>query len=129
VASGAGFAFVDALSKSFVGLIRRDGLGPSLLRWEPYVLLCVGIVGLVLSQSAFQSGPLSVSLPIIDTLEPTGAVAIGALVFHEHVSASPAILVVQLCGGAAALLGIFILDRSPLAGDDPSDDDGRRTSG
>jgi hypothetical protein len=122
VAGGAGFALVDALSKSFVGLIRRDGLAPTLLRWEPYVLLGVGIVGLVLSQTAFQSGPLSISLPVIDTLEPTGAVSICALVFHEHVSPSPANHVVQLCGGAAALLGIFILDRSPLAGDDPSDD-------
>lgn len=117
VAGGAAFALVDALTKSFVGLIRRDGLAPSLLRWEPYVLLGIGIVGLVLSQSAFQSGPLSVSLPVIDTLEPTGAVAIGALVLDEQVSSSPALLALQMCGAAAALTGIFILDRSPLAGD------------
>lgn len=121
VASGAAFALLDALSKSFVGLIRRDGFAPTLLRWEPYVLLGVGVVGLVLSQSAFQSGPLSVSLPVIDTLEPTGAVAIGALVFDERISAAPALLATQLCGAAAALLGIFILDRSPLAGDEPGD--------
>jgi hypothetical protein len=124
VASGAAFALLDALSKSFVGLIRRDGFAPTLLRWEPYVLLVVGVVGLVLSQSAFQSGPLSVSLPVIDTLEPTGAVTIGALVFDEHMSAAPAILAVQLCGAAAALLGILILDRSPLAGQEPSDKPG-----
>jgi drug/metabolite transporter (DMT)-like permease len=117
VAGGAAFALVDALSKSFVGLVRRDGLAPTLLRWEPYVLLGIGIIGLVLSQSAFQSGPLSVSLPVIDTLEPTGAVAIGALVLDERVSSSPALLSLQLCGAAAALAGIFILDRSPLVGD------------
>lgn len=126
VAAGADFALLDALSKSFVGLIRRDGLALTVLRWEPYALLCVGIVGLVLSQSAFQSGPLAVSLPVIDTLEPTGAVVIGALVFEEHVAASPALLAVQLCGAAAALLGIFILDRSPLIGDEPTDHDGSR---
>jgi drug/metabolite transporter (DMT)-like permease len=124
VAAGADFALLDALSKSFVGLIRRDGLALTVLRWEPYALLCVGIVGLVLSQSAFQSGPLAVSLPVIDTLEPAGAVVIGALVFEEHVAASPALLAVQLCGAAAALLGIFILDRSPLIGDEPTEDDG-----
>ena len=114
VAGAADFALVDALSKSFVGLIRRDGFAAAVLRWEPYVLLGVGIIGLVLSQSAFQSGPLSVSLPVIDTLEPTGAVLIGVLVFGERVSASPALLAVQLCGAAAALLGILVLDHSPL---------------
>ncbi len=123
VAAGADFALLDALSKSFVGLMRRDGLALTVLRWEPYALLCVGIVGLVLSQSAFQSGPLAVSLPVIDTLEPTGAVAIGALVLEEHVAASPALLAVQLCGAGIALLGIFILDRSTLIGDEPADDD------
>jgi len=128
LAGGADFALLDALSKSFVGLVRRDGLALTLLRWEPYALLCVGIVGLVLSQSAFQSGPLAVSLPVIDTVEPTGAVAIGALVFEEHVAASPALLAVQLCGAAVALLGVFILDRSTLIGEESTEND-RRSRG
>lgn len=114
VAGAADFALVDALSKSFVGLVRFDGLVTTLLRWEPYALLVAGLAGIVLSQSAFQSGPLAASLPVIDTLEPTGAVVIGAVVFGEHLASSPGLFAVQLAGAAAAITGIVVLDRSPV---------------
>jgi hypothetical protein len=114
VAGAIDFALVDALSKSFVDLLRHEGLATTLLRWEPYALLCAGIVGLVLSQSAFQSGSLVVSLPIIDTLEPVGAVVLGAIVFGERLAGSPILLAVQLAGAAVAVLGIAVLDRSPV---------------
>lgn len=114
IAGAVDFALVDALSKSFVDLLRHEGMAATLLRWEPYVLLCAGIVGLVLSQSAFQSGSLVVSLPIIDTLEPVGAVFLGALVFGERLAGSPILRAVQFGGAVVALLGIAVLDRSPV---------------
>ena len=112
-AAAAVFAVVDALTKSVVGLAANSGTS-ALLHWEPYVLCVVAIVGLFLGQSAFQSGVVLVSLPIIDSVEPIGAVLIGATVFAEQIAASPGVLVGRLLGGAVAVAGIVVLDRSPL---------------
>ncbi|MFD6230274.1 DMT family transporter [Streptomyces sp. NPDC060232] len=107
-------ALLDGLAKSTAGRLRADGL-EVLLHWEPYALMTVGVASLVLSQSAFQAGSLAVSLPIIDTLEPIGAVAIGIAVFGEQLALTGWALTVQMLGAAAAVTGIVLLGRSPLA--------------
>jgi len=107
------FAVVDSLTKSVVGLVADNGTS-TLLHWEPYVLCVVAICGLFFGQSAFQSGAILISLPIIDSIEPIGAVLIGATVFGEHIASSPFILALQVLGGAVAVAGIVVLDRSPL---------------
>jgi len=68
LAAGAGITYgvLDALTKSTVDLLADRGF-TTLLRWEPYALLAAGILGTLLSQSAFRAGALSVSLPVIDT--------------------------------------------------------------
>ena len=55
-----------------------------------------------------------ISLPIIDSVEPIGAVLIGATVFAERLAASAAVLAAQALGGSVAVAGIVLLDRSPL---------------
>ena len=107
------FAVVDSLTKSVVGLVANNGTS-ILLHWEPYVLCAVAICGLFFGQSAFQSGAILISLPIIDTIEPIGAVLIGATVFAEHIASSPVVLACQILGGAVAVAGIVVLGRSPL---------------
>ena len=116
LAAGAGITYgvLDALTKSTVDLLADHGFA-SLLRWEPYALLAAGILGTLLSQSAFRAGALSVSLPVIDTLEPVSAVVIGAFVFGERLAASPGQLAAQLAGGAVAVAGIAALSRSSVA--------------
>lgn len=113
-AAGVTFGVLDALTKSTVDLITGHGLGV-LLRWEPYGLMAAGLLGAFLSQSAFRAGPLSVSLPVMDTLEPASAVVIAATVFSERLAASPWQLAVQLAGGAVAAAGIAALSRSSIA--------------
>ncbi|QES47069.1 hypothetical protein DEJ50_03615 [Streptomyces venezuelae] len=83
------FALLDGLTKSVGGRFRTDGFG-ALGHWELYAVVLVGVIALVLSQSSYQAGSLAISLPLIDGLEPVGAVLIGVAVFG-------------------------ILDRSPLA--------------
>lgn len=114
VAAAIDFGLLDALTKGAVGELRRQGFAATLLTWYPYALLAVGTVGLLLSQSAFQSGALQVSLSVIDTLEPTLAVLLGTIVFEESLARSPAVLAAQLAAGGIALAGIVILDRSPV---------------
>ncbi|MFI2368087.1 DMT family transporter [Streptomyces sp. NPDC018833] len=108
------FALLDSLTKSAAGRFRADGLG-ALFHWEPYSLIVVGMTGLILSQSSYQAGSLAISLPIIDTLEPVGAVVIGVAIFSEQLATSTWALTVQALGAATAVTGILLLDRSPLA--------------
>ena len=114
IATAVIYALVNAVTKSGVGLLMTQGAGV-LATWEPYTLMFAGVLGGLFGQSAFHAGPLSVSLPVIDTVEPASSVILGAAVFHEHLARSPALLGLQLAGGAIAAAGIVLLSRSPVA--------------
>ncbi len=113
-AAGVTFGMLDALTKSSVGLLTDLGVG-ILARWELYATLAAGLVGLLLAQSAFRAGALSLSLPIIDTVEPICAVALGATVFGEQLASSLTHLILQVAGGTVAVVGIALLSHSSIA--------------
>jgi hypothetical protein len=112
-AAGSLYGLLDALTKSTVDLIATNA-GGVLAHWEPYALMATGVLGALFGQSAFGAGALSLSLPVIDTLEPVGAVIIGATVFGEQLASSPAHLALQITGGLAAAVGIAVLSRSKI---------------
>jgi hypothetical protein len=130
LAAGAGITYgvADALTKSTVDLLADLG-SATLLRWEPYALIAAGTLGTLLDQSAFRAGALSVSLPVIDTLEPVSAVVIGAFVFGERLAASPGQLAAQLAGGALVAAGIAALSRSSVAAMEARSGDPSRPGG
>jgi hypothetical protein len=107
------YALVNAATKSSVGLLMTRGPG-LLATWEPYTLIAAGILSGLFGQSAFNAGPLSVSLPVIDTVEPVSSVILGAAVFSERLARSPWLLALQFVGGAIAVTGIVVLSRSPV---------------
>lgn len=113
-AAGCSFGLLDALLKSSVDILGAKGFTAVLSAWEPYSLLAAAVLGGLFGQSAFAAGPLSLSLPVIDTVEPAAAVTIGATVFGEQLAASPALLAIQLAGGAVAVAGIAALTRSSV---------------
>ncbi|MFI8100752.1 DMT family transporter [Streptomyces sp. NPDC086023] len=114
IAAALTFALLDSVTKSAAGRFRTEGF-EAVGHWEPYTVVLVGVIGLILSQSAYQAGSLAISLPLIDCLEPVGAVLIGVAVFGEQLATSTWALAVQALGAATAVTGIVILDRSPLA--------------
>lgn len=115
LATAAGLVFgVQALiAQSFVVLLRH-GFATAMSSWQPYALACIGASGFVVAQSAYQSGPLAISLPIIDSLEPTVSVILAVLAFGQVLSISIASLGLECVGAVAALVGIVLLARSPL---------------
>jgi hypothetical protein len=112
-AAGALYGLSDAIIKSTVDMIPADGIGV-LAHWEPYTLAVTGILGALYGQSAFSAGALSLSLPVIDTVEPVCAVVIGATVFGEQLASSPLNLGFQMAGAAAAVIGIWVLSSSKI---------------
>jgi drug/metabolite transporter (DMT)-like permease len=113
-AAGIIYGLLDALTKSSVDLLADRGVTGTLAAWEPYAMIAAAIAGAAFGQSAFGAGPLSLSLPVIDTLEPVTAVLLAATVFGERLASSPALLGVQLAGGALAVTGIVLLNHSSI---------------
>jgi drug/metabolite transporter (DMT)-like permease len=96
-------------------------LGHAVTDWSPYVLIVVSIGGLLLNQSAFQAGDLKWSLPAITVLEPLVAIAIGRLLFHEHLASGAWHVTGEIAGLAAMVVGVLILAASPaLTGHEPA---------
>jgi hypothetical protein len=112
-AAGGIFGVLDSLAKAAVDVLSMRGVG-ILATWEPYALLLAGLVGALLGQSAFSSGALSLSLPVIDILAPITAVVIAATVFGEQFASSAGELGLQMAGGATAVAGIAVLSRSSI---------------
>jgi drug/metabolite transporter (DMT)-like permease len=113
-AAGAVYGLLDALAKSSVGVLQLRGVTGVVTTWEPYALAAAGVLGGLFGQSAFHAGPLSLSLPVIDTLEPIAAVVLATTVFRERLASSPWQLALQLAGGALAVAGIAVLSHSSI---------------
>jgi drug/metabolite transporter (DMT)-like permease len=114
-AAGTVFGLTAALTLSLARLLRGDSQLVIFGHWQLWALVALGTVGLLLSATAFEAGALTVSLPVIDTVEPVTAVLIGTAVFGERLATFPAGLAVQLGAAATALAGIIVLGRSPMA--------------
>jgi hypothetical protein len=48
--------------------------------WQLYIVIALGIGGLLLNQLAFQAGPIAASLPATATIDPLLSIVVGVLV-------------------------------------------------
>jgi hypothetical protein len=87
LASGAGVAFglSAVLTKAFVHYL---GEGPAawVVHWEPFALAVSSIGGLVLAQSAFQTGALAAAVGAEQVMQPLAGVLLGVVLLDEQVS-------------------------------------------
>ncbi|HEX3782072.1 MAG TPA: DMT family transporter [Pseudonocardiaceae bacterium] len=118
--AGAGILFAGqaALLKSSVGLL-SGGVLALLGNWQPYLLIVVGLCGILCCQLAFRAGPLSASLPLVNTVNPLLGVVIGVLVYDEQLRHSaPALAAELLCLAALTLATVMLtrLEHAPPGG-------------
>jgi drug/metabolite transporter (DMT)-like permease len=111
-AAGLSFGVLSVLTKSLTHLLSRD-LSRALAAWQLYATIGVGIVALVISQSAYQAGPLAYSMPFVGVLEPVVAVTIGDTVLGEQVRLSAGAFAIELVAAGVACVGIVLLTTSP----------------
>jgi hypothetical protein len=126
LAAGTMFGITAALTKAFVHLL---GQGPVavLSNWEPYALAVFTISGLLVLQSAFQSGDLVASVPLLETIEPVVASVLGLALLGErlHANTTTDKAVIALCIAAMLICALWLartraIRQSSAAASDPT---------
>ena len=84
VAVGVLFGVVAVLTKLVMHLLTHEGLTALLMTPVLYLMVALGVVAMLLQQSAFHAGSLQTSVPTMLVLEPVIAVLLGAVVLGEH---------------------------------------------
>jgi hypothetical protein len=112
-AAGLSFGVLSVLTKALTHLLSID-VARAFVSWQIYATIAVGIVGLIVSQSAYQAGPLAYSMPFVGVLEPLVAVIIGDTVLGEQVRLSPSLFAFEILAAAIACAGIMLLTTSPM---------------
>ena len=107
-AAGTVFALSAALVKTWGKILGAGGLPALATSWELWTALGFGLVGALLSQAAFQAGPLGGPLAAMMVIDPVIGVSLGAIVFGESFSTG-LLAVVQTAGLALTLAGVWLL--------------------
>jgi hypothetical protein len=92
----------------------RQSIGHTFLTWQPYALIVASFTGLFLVQNAYQAGPLAASMPVMDAVLPMVSIGLGVGLFGEHIRTTVVGLIGAAVGIVALLVGIVMLDTSPV---------------
>ncbi|MGX7677864.1 DMT family transporter [Jatrophihabitans sp. DSM 45814] len=126
IAVGIAYAASATLLKSLTNVAVHGPIAVA-ESWQLYAVIAVGASGLMLNQLAFQAGPLTASLPAISTVDPLLSIAVGVLVYDEHIRSGP-LAGLGLVGLLLLLgLGVIQLTRTTPVSLAPTDDDGTGT--
>jgi hypothetical protein len=81
--------------------------------WQLFALLALGAIGIGLSRLAYRTGPLSASLPALNSVNPLVSVVIGAAVFDEHFRTGAIPGGIEALALAITVLATVVLSRPP----------------
>ncbi|TRW89280.1 hypothetical protein FK535_01490 [Mycolicibacterium sp. 018/SC-01/001] len=111
VAVGVLFGVVAVLTKLFMHVLTHEGLVAVVVTPVPYLLVILGVIAVLLQQSAFHAGSLQTSVPTMLTLEPVIAVILGAVVLGEELDVSRLDAVALTVATLAMAAGTIALGR------------------
>jgi drug/metabolite transporter (DMT)-like permease len=113
MSAAAGIVYgVSAAFTKATGQNLQHGVVHVLASWESWMLLVTGAAGLVISQSAFQTGTLAASLPPMTVMDPVVSVLIGVAAFDEALPAGAGPTAVEVAGLLVMTAGVFVLARA-----------------
>ncbi len=115
LAIGAAVAFAyTAVLTSISGHLLDGGVLRVLASWPLYVLVVSGVVAIMLTQSAFNAGPLRFSLPTLTVVQPVIATVMGWLFLGQRVDVRGMAPLWELCAIACMTACVFsLVMRSP----------------
>lgn len=111
VAAGFSFAVGDVLTK-IVSHVVTNGISYLFLHWQIWALLISGIVSIIMTQNTYGAGPIVISQPTMEVVEPVISVVLGIYIFQDSVNLSIGNIVVSLVSALVAIIGIIALTRS-----------------
>jgi drug/metabolite transporter (DMT)-like permease len=113
VAAGLLYGVQDALTRESGQRFAAGGWPELLTGWQPYAVLVLGVTGLILVQSAFETAPLRTSLPALTAAQPLAGILCGVGFLGDRLHTDPAALAGQAAGLAAVVTGIVLLGMHP----------------
>ncbi|MFB7949956.1 DMT family transporter [Kitasatospora phosalacinea] len=113
LAAGLLYGLQDALTRTTFDRIDRDGAAAALVSWPPYTVVGLGVIGLLLVQSAFEAAPLRMSLPALTAAQPLAGIACAVGFLGDRLRVTPGALAWQSAGLAAIVVGVVVLGRHP----------------
>ncbi|MGW1881461.1 DMT family transporter [Streptomyces sp. NPDC001970] len=112
-ATAISYALTAALMKSATHTLDDQGVAAFFTTWQTYAFAVSGGTALFLLENALQGGPLVASQPALTLGDATVSLALGILLYEEHVR-SGWWLLPQLLGFALIALGVVALARVPF---------------
>lgn len=113
LAAGLLYGLQDALTRVSGQVLGHSGLAGLAATWQPYVVVVIGVSGLVLVQSAFETAPLRMSLPALTAAQPLAGIVCGVGFLGDQLRTDTGALAWEAAGLAAVVLGIVLLGRHP----------------
>ncbi|MFE3943408.1 DMT family transporter [Streptomyces sp. NPDC059118] len=119
VAAGLLYGLQDALTRVSGQRLSGGGWTALVTGWQPYAVVVLGVTGLLLVQSAFETGPLRVSLPPLTASQPLAGIACGVGFLGDRLRTDTGALAWQAAGLAAIVVGIVLLGLHPAMPEGP----------
>ncbi|MBN0048812.1 DMT family transporter [Streptomyces actuosus] len=113
VAAGLLYGVQDALTRISGQRFSAGGLQELLTGWQPYAVVTLGVTGLVLVQSAFETASLRMSLPALTAAQPLAGIACGVGFLGDRLRTDVGALTWEAAGLAAIVTGIVLLGLHP----------------
>jgi hypothetical protein len=113
LAAGLLYGLQDALTRNTAQKLDHEGLGAVLTTWQPYTVVAIGVVGLLLVQSAFEAAELRMSLPALTAAQPIAGIVCAVGFLGDRLRVTPSALVWESLGLLAIVTGVVLLGRHP----------------
>jgi drug/metabolite transporter (DMT)-like permease len=114
IAAGLVFGVADAFTRRSVQVIDSSHAVRLLVHWPGYATVVASLIALWLTQNAFSAAPLHKSLPGISAAEPAAGIILGVVVFGDRVHTGLWLLILQLAGIAAMVVGVVLVAQAPV---------------
>jgi hypothetical protein len=113
LAAGLLYGVQDALTRVSGQTVAEGGLAELMTGWQPYAVLALGVTGLVLVQSAFETASLRKSLPALTAAQPLAGIVCGVGFLGDRLRTDAVALTWEAGGLAAVVAGIVLLGLHP----------------
>ncbi|MBO1331888.1 DMT family transporter [Streptomyces sp. VRA16 Mangrove soil] len=113
VAAGLLYGVQDALTRVSGQRFAAGGLATLFTGWQPYAVVALGVTGLVLVQSAFETAPLRMSLPALTAAQPLAGIACGVGFLGDRLRTDTGALAWEAVGLTGIVVGVVLLGLHP----------------